>query len=395
MAELMNMYVLLHIFLILLAVYTFFKLGKDLFTVRERRLFKNIILSFCIYVVTAGVWSLMENGYFRYNKWVFVLNSSLSYLVLLGIAYFLYSFVMTRYSLADKWGKVYRITAFIPSVIVVVLLIVSAFTGVLFSIETDAEGVSHVVNGPLYIVMIISALSYFVAIFVLSIINAIKTPSVLKRKEYYWLSFAMILIVCCVLGGAAFAHLTILPMAIFAAIYITFTNLQESGINNDALTGLNNNRRANEYLRERLLNVTETQPLVLYLCDVNYFKQINDKWGHLEGDKALILVADTLSHIVSDYSGFVARYGGDEFIFSIDPSKVKMDDYSPSVIKYKISEELTRRCEEENKPYKLTASIGYTACTNPRKPLSFYFGEADEMLYKVKREYHEKFGKPQ
>ena len=148
-------------------------------------------------------------------------------------------------------GKIFWYTSAIPVAIVFVILIVSAFTGIVFSIETNAEGVKNIVNGPAYPVIVVPPFAYFIVIFILSTVSAAKTKSLLKRREYIWLSVAMGLIVASVLGlSVLFLHLTILPMAVFAAIYITFTSLQESGINNDSLTGLNNRRRANEYLKE-------------------------------------------------------------------------------------------------------------------------------------------------
>ena len=58
MYELINMYVLMHVFLIGISLYTFLKLGKDIVTVREAQLFKLLIGTCCLYMVTAAVWSL-------------------------------------------------------------------------------------------------------------------------------------------------------------------------------------------------------------------------------------------------------------------------------------------------------------------------------------------------
>ena len=391
MHELINMYVLMHLFLIGISLYTFIKLGKDIVTAREAMLFKLLIGTFCLYVLTAAVWSLMEYGVLKAPEWVFVLNSSLSYAGLTFIAFWLYLFVMTRHDFSVSENKWFWITSLMPIVGVVILLIVSAFTGIVFTISANESGECHLTNGPLYIVMTVVAMSYFFAIFVASLIGAIKTPSAIKRKEYRALCIAMAILFISVLGlSPLFKQLTVLPMTVFAAIYIIFINLQESGINKDALTGLNNRRRANEYLREKQESATDRQSLVLFLCDINFFKDINDKYGHSEGDKALIITAETIKKVISEYSGFAARYGGDEFLFSIKQQVLSGSSATPEQIIDALSDALENACERQNKPYKISVSVGFVRCEDPKMSFSQYFGLADEMLYKVKREHHEK-----
>lgn len=57
-----------------------------------------------------------------------------------------------------------------------------------------------------------------------------------------------------------------------------------------------------------------TKNLYLMMLDVDDFKKINDIFGHLEGDFALKLVADSLKKVAADTSCFISRLGGDEFV---------------------------------------------------------------------------------
>lgn len=82
----------------------------------------------------------------------------------------------------------------------------------------------------------------------------------------------------------------------------------------DTLTGLHNRlayeeRMEQEYMRWKRYQ----QPLVLLLFDIDYFKRINDTYGHKAGDKALKLIAKTLQKNLRE-ADFLARYGGEEFI---------------------------------------------------------------------------------
>lgn len=82
----------------------------------------------------------------------------------------------------------------------------------------------------------------------------------------------------------------------------------------DALTGIYNRHYFdNNIIQEWQRCQRENQPLSLILCDVDYFKNYNDTYGHQEGDKCLIKVAQTMDNIAKRSSDFLARYGGEEF----------------------------------------------------------------------------------
>jgi diguanylate cyclase (GGDEF)-like protein len=80
----------------------------------------------------------------------------------------------------------------------------------------------------------------------------------------------------------------------------------------DALTGLPNRRRFLEEFNSRVSNVGANERCAMFVLDLDYFKPINDLYGHRLGDEVLRVVAQRLSEIVED-QGMVARLGGDEF----------------------------------------------------------------------------------
>ena len=82
----------------------------------------------------------------------------------------------------------------------------------------------------------------------------------------------------------------------------------------DTLTGLANRRRFDAcFAKEWKWMLREQRPLALILCDVDYFKQYNDTYGHLQGDQCLREVAHALRENVHRPGDLVARYGGEEF----------------------------------------------------------------------------------
>ncbi len=82
----------------------------------------------------------------------------------------------------------------------------------------------------------------------------------------------------------------------------------------DSLTGLLNHGALHVRLREEIARVTRTgEPLTCLLVDLDNFKPINDRHGHLMGDQVLKVVADALREEFREYDG-IARFGGDEFV---------------------------------------------------------------------------------
>lgn len=83
----------------------------------------------------------------------------------------------------------------------------------------------------------------------------------------------------------------------------------------DGLTGIANRRRFDACLeREWDSARSSTLPLSLILLDVDFFKQYNDLYGHIQGDKCLTDIAQTLGLAVTGQRDLVARYGGEEFV---------------------------------------------------------------------------------
>ncbi len=83
----------------------------------------------------------------------------------------------------------------------------------------------------------------------------------------------------------------------------------------DGLTGIANRRYFDTVFdREWRRAMRETESLSLIMCDVDFFKQYNDCYGHQPGDECLKLVASSLADAMQRPTDLVARYGGEEFV---------------------------------------------------------------------------------
>ena len=91
----------------------------------------------------------------------------------------------------------------------------------------------------------------------------------------------------------------------------------ESSATSDYLTGLPNARALFMHLDSEVARCKrEDSTVAVMVCDMNGFKQINDRYGHLEGDKALKIFSNSLREICRKYD-YVARMGGDEFVIVV------------------------------------------------------------------------------
>lgn len=166
----------------------------------------------------------------------------------------------------------------------------------------------------------------------------------------------------------------------------------EMQLNLDMLTNVYNRRGLDMYVEEAAKEAVRKQlTFTFIIVDIDFFKKVNDTYGHLEGDRVLQRVAGILKKCVKKAKGYVARYGGEEFgIVLLDWSREEV-----SVLMEYISEEIHEaRIPNENSEIGnyLTVSAGGAGkvLTNPEeaKEMARY---ADEALYKSKNSGRDRF----
>ncbi len=150
----------------------------------------------------------------------------------------------------------------------------------------------------------------------------------------------------------------------------------------DDLTGLNNRRGFLTLAKQQIKLADRTKRALLVLfADLDRMKWINDTFGHLEGDSALIEVG-TIFKETFRYSDIVARYGGDEFATMAIEYTAETDELLISRLKRNLDIHNAR----PNRRYKLSLSVG-TARYDPNQPISMedLLAKADAAMYEQKR----------
>ncbi|MFY0597689.1 MAG: GGDEF domain-containing protein [Cognatishimia sp.] len=143
----------------------------------------------------------------------------------------------------------------------------------------------------------------------------------------------------------------------------------------DSLTGLKNRRAVEKIMSRKLLDCA---PFSLMQLDLDYFKVVNDTYGHAAGDRVLQRVAQILTAAVREQD-HVARIGGDEFVIILhgDVSKTRIAEISENLI-----EQLNKPIPYEGNHCKISASIGVSQVEEsvPRS-MDQVMQEADRALY--------------
>ncbi len=146
----------------------------------------------------------------------------------------------------------------------------------------------------------------------------------------------------------------------------------------DSLTRLRNRRGVYEFYNLEVLSAIETKTASIVMCDIDYFKKVNDTYGHNAGDEVLRVVASVLRANVSEGEAF--RWGGEEFVVLLPGyNTIQAKGFAEKVRKE--IEETVFRFEEEK--IRITMSFGVNEC-KIANTLEENMEVADNRLYEAK-----------
>lgn len=147
----------------------------------------------------------------------------------------------------------------------------------------------------------------------------------------------------------------------------------------DPLTNLNNRAQLKRYISSDMRPPESGEKIIIFMVDLNKFKSINDNYGHVEGDKAIIRAAEAIRNVCSSERNrpFIARYGGDEFIIV-----AKMRDLEEAEsLRSRIKKEMVTHNDRSGAVYELNASVGYSEYSGKIKDFQASLSNADSALY--------------
>jgi len=267
-----------------------------------------------------------------------------------------------------------------PLLALATALIVNLFSGFVFAV-TSANAFAQ---GPAYHI----TTACYVLYMLYSFWGVWKYKKGKPRRQYYpYLVVPMLPIAAGIIQIALNIHeLLVWPVSAIGLLAIQLYLLSEK-INIDHLTGLYNRRYLDDVIRD-LLSLNRSgggsgggKKFAAIMLDMDHFKQINDQFGHVEGDHAIIIAANLLRRSVRN-DDFVARYGGDEFVILL----TRCSDSTPARVIRRIRDAARKFNSEHSLPYAIEFSIGYKIYSN------FYgltarhiYAAIDAMMYRDKQ----------
>ena len=267
----------------------------------------------------------------------------------------------------ERIKKKSRILA-IPLIIATILIIINLLgTGIIFDISKE----NVYTRGPMNFILYIFVFVYYIES--IYTVHKAKYDSILVEffPIYYF-------IIPCMIGtmiqGFFFGVSTIWLCVAIAFILVYIEN-QISVSFIDDLSGLYNRKYMNHYLNK--LQSDKNRHVYGFLLDINEFKAINDTYGHLTGDHALIKFGKILQHSI-DKDSVAIRMGGDEFVIF---AKLKSDEEALA-LKKQIKYNVRQFNIKSKEPFHLSFSIGIAKFNG--KNTDAFLSAMDDSMYEAK-----------
>ncbi len=340
--------------------------------------FINIVIAHVFYFVSDIFWVLIMARIIPFTRFSVSIVNILNAIFLSAITSFW--FIYVELSQGEKYITVTkaRFIALIPAMFETVLIVFLFIAMPGFVIKEDGMPTLGY-----YIVFLTIPLIYVVASTARSFLRAFRKENFAVRKQY--LACAIYPIIISITGVLQTLWLAA-PFFCFGStimmLYVYIISLNDQ-VSIDELTRLNNRTQLKKYVAgESSKQNTDRSTRYILMIDLNKFKQINDQYGHVEGDMALRRTADALKMACGDNTlkTFIARYGGDEFIIITKTDNEELVKELCNTIKNTV----VRLNNEAGSKYELTASIGYASYNGDLTAFQAALNEADEALYKDK-----------
>ena len=201
---------------------------------------------------------------------------------------------------------------YLVNAINIALLIMSQFYGWYYYI--DSNNIYH--RGSFFMIPASITIALVFASFALTLLNRKR----LDRKSFLSLIFFAIPPLVSIILQIMFYGVSLILNSVVFSILVVFLNIQNHGMYTDHLTGVNNRKKLDAYLRSKVSSRIGEKSFSAILLDINNFKYINDTYGHATGDSALETTAKLLKSCLGA-NDFIARFGGDEFCIVLDISE--------------------------------------------------------------------------
>ena len=315
--------------------------------------------------------TFLLNGKIEYRTLTVVLN------VLLFSNSLIFSFFWTIYADYKLFADMRRIRRIYPFIAIpAVLMIIGCFINLVTPVFFVIDEYNVYQRTDLFFLTYVVTYSYLV--------YGVVLISMYRKKVHKYLFLpAVLFMIPVVIGSAlqfAFYGYSLVWLGVSIGMIWLFINVQNEASYVDMLSGLFNRQYLNDILLMHSRKGDKGSILAGIMLDIDRFKEINNKFGHLVGDEAISAVGKIL-HTAVGSKGISCRYGGDEFIILMktDSQKEVMDMIDTVRTKAALFN------EAEKTPYQIHFSIGHSTYQSGHESTDAFLKRIDTAMYEDKR----------
>ncbi len=294
----------IHLFsiILLLIIYVINKLKRESKTF-SMQLFYGILFTNILLLVLEPLSFLAD---YTGIMWIHYANYSLDFLIIMfsTIIVGLWASYID-YKLFKKQQRIYqRLFYQHITIVALVLLIINFFTPILFHVDVQTNIYER---GYLFGIRYVLIIAVYIHVVYMVLKNKSRKNSKIVTGVLLFLLFPIIGSIVQVFYQRLYFQYSGLAMGLL----VVFVFLETTSGNKDYLTNLYTRRVLDEYLDNLIVNKKE---FTMVMIDIDNFKQINDTYGHQNGDEVLVEFSSLLLEAKMDKQSIVTRLGGDEFL---------------------------------------------------------------------------------
>ena len=345
----------------------------------------NVMVTVIMYCAVDAFWVLVYNDFFlpRTFQLRYVTNILL-YTAMTLCSYTIFRFLTALLKFFDTKRALKSRHIFIPFAVIILLVVTTPWTHLLFTIQSDGS----FVKGPLYFILMMAMFGYAIFFGIMALVRAFRAENEDTKLQYLLVTAYSVPVIIGALIHYSFYMLPTFALGFTVATLIIFVLQMRDQVSVDALTGINNRKMCERFLLKRISELNEAAHstmggLYLLMLDLNKFKAINDTYGHAEGDRALVATADALKEACACIRSrcILSRFGGDEFVIGAMLSS----EEEAVILRQKIDEMLAKQNAQLDAPYKLSISVGCAKYRKDYKTLKAFLAVADQEMYEKKQ----------
>lgn len=337
--------------------------------------YDRALIAFMLYFVSDALWAAVIAGILPRNLFTVLTTNFSNYALMAAITYTWLQYVLAVEQVPNRDSPRGKLLALSPFILATVALVATYILNPRVLLDENLE--LQIAYSAFQITV---PCIYIAIIFAYTMKRASMVENPVERKKQLFIGLFPLMVIT---GGLV--QVLVLPETpIFcfccAILMLVFYIIaMEAQISTDTLTGLNNRAHLLRYTMQGSNLLRDGRLTFVVMFDINDFKAINDTYGHAEGDRALVIVADSLRNVLNHHSMpmFLARYGGDEFILIAHPDRES--EVYPLITE--IRGEIASTCRAVGTPYTLSVGAGYDELAREADAFQKCMQRADQKLY--------------